>query len=43
MEPSEHRPEERRDPAWAWYLAAGAIVLALLVAHLTGLMDHLGP
>jgi hypothetical protein len=43
VEPSEQSPREPRDPAWAWYLAAAVLVLALVVAHLTGLLDHLGP
>ena len=43
MDSSDENERERRDPAWAWYLAAAGIVLALVVAHLTGLMDLLGP
>ena len=40
---TEPNPLRRRDPAWVWYsLAAGALVL-LLVLHLTGVLDRLGP
>ena len=43
MDPGETSERARRDPAWAWYVAAAVLVLALVVAHLTGLLDHLGP
>jgi hypothetical protein len=40
---SDPEPLRRRDPAWVWYsLAAGAIAL-LLILHLTGVLDRLGP
>ena len=34
---------DRRAPAWAWYAAAAAILVALGVLDLLGLLDGLGP
>jgi hypothetical protein len=43
-DPAQPPPRRRRrDPAWAWYLAAGALLLAMLVADLSGLLDPLIP
>jgi hypothetical protein len=33
----------RRDPAWAWYLAAALVVLVMLAAEFSGLLDPLTP
>ena len=34
---------DRRAPAWAWYAAAAAILVALGLLDLLGLLDGLGP
>ena len=34
---------DRRAPAWAWYAAAAAILVALGVLDLLGVLDGLGP
>ncbi len=41
--PSPQRETPRRDPAWAWYLAAVAIVVGLVLAHMAGVLDRFGP
>jgi hypothetical protein len=33
----------RRDPAWAWYGIAAALLVALLILELTGALESLGP
>ena len=34
---------DRRGPAWPWYAAAAAILVALGVLDLLGVLDGLGP
>ena len=34
---------DRRSPAWAWYAAAAAILVALGALDLLGVLDGLGP
>ncbi len=36
-------PSGRRPPAWPWYAAAAAILVALGLLDLLGVLDGLGP
>ena len=36
-------PPRRRDPAWAWYALAVALLVAMLAAELSGVLDPLTP
>jgi len=41
--PSPQPESPHRDPVWAWYLAAAAIVVGLVLADAAGVLDRFGP